>query len=117
MRERLIELLMQKGFGVEGVTIAADHLLANGVILPPCKVGDTVYMPWNFDGADGVAILTVTHIVLDSLHAYIKTDLTSDCDEYLVAYNRGRFSFDEIGKTVFLTREEAEQALKEREHQ
>lgn len=30
-REKLIELLMQKGFGVEGATIAADHLIANGV--------------------------------------------------------------------------------------
>lgn len=30
-RKKLIELLMQKGFGVEGATIAADHLIANGV--------------------------------------------------------------------------------------
>lgn len=30
-REKLIELLMQKGFGEEGATIAADHLIANGV--------------------------------------------------------------------------------------
>ena len=31
MREKLKKLLMQKGFGVEGATIAADHLIANGV--------------------------------------------------------------------------------------
>ena len=50
-RERLIEILL------DGVTFTdeykntarmqaeyvADHLLANGVIVPPCKVGDTVY--------------------------------------------------------------------------
>ena len=33
MREKLIKLLMQKGFGVEGATIAADHLIANGVTI------------------------------------------------------------------------------------
>lgn len=45
-RERLIELLrtvdnmrlMRKGFSE-----CADYLLANGVIVPPCKVGDKVY--------------------------------------------------------------------------
>ena len=38
MREKIIELLMQKGFGVEGATIAADHLIANGVTIPVrCK--------------------------------------------------------------------------------
>lgn len=31
IRNRLIKLLSQKGFGVEGATIAADHLVANGV--------------------------------------------------------------------------------------
>ena len=30
-RKKLIKLLCQKGFGVEGATIAADHLIANGV--------------------------------------------------------------------------------------
>lgn len=32
-RKKLIKLLCQKGFGVEGATIAADHLLANGVMM------------------------------------------------------------------------------------
>lgn len=79
-----------------------------------CAVGDTVYMPWEFDGAKGVAILTVMHIIFDTLHAYIKTDLISDCDEYLAAYNYGKFNFSDFGKTVFLTKEEAEKALAER---
>ena len=26
--------------------LIADHLLANGVIVPPCKVGDTVWIRW-----------------------------------------------------------------------
>ncbi len=31
IRDRLVELLSQKGFGVEGATIAADYLIAHGV--------------------------------------------------------------------------------------
>ena len=31
VRKKLKRLLMQKGFGVEGATIATDHLIANGV--------------------------------------------------------------------------------------
>lgn len=30
-REKIKKLLMEKGFGVEGATIAAEHLIANGV--------------------------------------------------------------------------------------
>lgn len=33
IKEKLISLLMQKGFGLEGATIAADHLIANGVTI------------------------------------------------------------------------------------
>ena len=55
MRDRLIELLMNSpklpitvGGRTNGKTYQtagniADHLLANGVIVPPCRVGDTVY--------------------------------------------------------------------------
>ena len=45
-RERLIELLLEWGNkendGVRAKSIA-DYLLANGVIVPPCKVGDKIY--------------------------------------------------------------------------
>lgn len=50
MKERLIELLitspMLDVIGNEGWEweIAADYLLANGVIVPPCNVGD--YIIW-----------------------------------------------------------------------
>ena len=46
-RDRLIELMQNWGtentdsFPFESV---ADYLLANGVIVPPCKVGDKVYI-------------------------------------------------------------------------
>lgn len=102
-RERLIELLedtlheWECDAQPETLTQIAEHLLENGVIVPPCKVGDTVYQ------IDDVRIYqgTVTEIVLKKLHTICVTDITC---------------FDEraIGKTVFLTREETEKALAER---
>ena len=69
----------------------ADHLLANGVIVPPCKVGDKVYQ---YDTAGDIYESEITQIVYDTKF----------------------IAFDEraIGKTVFLTLEEAENALAER---
>ncbi len=90
----------------------ADSLLANGVIAPPCKVGDTIYMPWKWNDTKGIAVLTVTHIIIDGLKAYIKTDFHTDDEDYYNTYNCGRFNFDEFGKIVFTRIEEAEQALK-----
>lgn len=83
------------------------------IIVPPVKVGDTVYMPWKFDDNKGIAILDVVGISFRNEYGFINTNLLSDCDEYLSRYNYGRFGFSDLGKTVFLTKEEAEAALKE----
>lgn len=78
----------------------------------PCNVGDTVYMPWEWNGTNGIASLEVTHIVIDGLHAYIKTNFHTDDEDYYNAYGCGRFAFDDFGKIVFHTIEEAEKAQK-----
>ena len=118
MRDRLIELLEKaaKEMDCPQMDEVADYLLANGVTVLPCKVGDTVYMPWEWNGTSGVAILTINRIIVDFTHRpYVNTDLFSDDEEYWLAYNCGRFDFNDFGKTVFLTKEEAEKALAERE--
>lgn len=106
MRDRLIELIKnapvwKNGTFNEACELVADHLIENGVILPPCKVGDTVY------SKNGKPY------VVEGIH-----------------YKNGRFMFggsrdgiegmpqkvwfeNEINKTVFLSKEEAEKALKE----
>ena len=81
----------------------------------PCKVGDTVYMPWKWNDRNGIAVLTVTHIIRDRFKKYIKTDFYTDDEDYYNAYNCGNFGFDEVGVIVFTRIEAAEQALKERE--
>jgi hypothetical protein len=120
MRDRLIELLQNFADGtvtgngtiVDGTKVddVADYLLANGVIVPPCKVGDTVYKCLITDDTHEPVIwdITITQISIETgkllNDAYaIGTICKSKSGE--------SFAFDEIGKTVFLAREEAEQAL------
>ena len=101
-RERLIELLEKVKFKpfdacniMHNLNIIADELLANGVIVPPCKVGDVVYSIHNgkvFGGKVIVIYIFESHLAF-------------------AVSGGGYFREDDFGKTVFLTKEEAEQAL------
>lgn len=113
-RERLIDLLNEAEYAylefskmypyTKSLTdFTADYLLSNGVIVPPCKVGDTVYIIPKYDGNPycGVVSDKIQMIGITNRGIHIKT--------------RGKSNFNKtymLGKTVFLTREEAEQALK-----
>lgn len=99
-REKLIEILLkiyEKNahfvfyFTEDEAAMVADNLLANGVSVPSCKVGDNVYQ-------------------LDSAGDIYKSEVTQ------VIYNTKGVAFDErtLGKSVFLTREEAEEDIVER---
>ena len=90
-RERLIDLMVdakrtepETGSFTEYL---ADYLLEHGVIVLPCKVGDTLYCESAIKG----------HIT------YLKAP-----DLEWIFENREIF-----GKEIFLTREEAERALRE----
>ena len=130
MRERLIELMYESNekfsecdcTDKEAVEILADHLLANGVIVPPCKVGDKVY---ELD-------TLVNNDKCENCEFYYEGGMgdypacekgrcgnrTNDCIEIeeVVVTQKALYwwlCMDDFGKTVFLTREEAEKALKE----
>ena len=127
-RDRLIELIGQadkkcadtkqcemcKAFGKGANCVdhnIADYLLANGVIVPPCKVGDTVY----FDavGYHDSAEIDGIHIDAQGMSfTWVQYDVGVDITEL---WDEGDFDIEDIGKTVFLTKEEAERALKESE--
>ena len=100
MRDRLIELIRNSGASFERALPEeiADYLLANGVIVPPCNVGDTVYT------IDVHAIRILERKVT-------KISQNEWGTIYIHCYGIG-YPHTLIGKTVFLTREEAEQALK-----
>ena len=101
-RERLIELIQNavNGCARHWAEIIADYLLANGVIVPPCKVGDMVYEFRCDDPFDDHLKLYVVPSTVSGIAIFTTEDI----------HNMNCF-----GKTVFLTKEEAEEKLKERE--
>lgn len=118
MRDRLIELLKQaekqQSLNVvcgdidslidspKGAEFIADYLLANGVVVPPCKVGDVVYTY----SAKRIKEWKITFVGKNSRNEYKFIAVVGKCEDLLTFWNY------EIGKTVFLTEEEAERALK-----
>ena len=85
---------------------------SENVIELPCKIGDTIYLPWEWNGQKGIACLTVT--VLRCIVGFgwsFGTDFDTDDEDYYEAYNCGSFKLKDFGKIVFLSREEAEKAL------
>ena len=113
-KERLVELLQgwgnKENDGVRAESIA-DYLLENGVVVPPVKVGQKVYDI----SEEFIAPCTVKIIYLadytdrdgnSSYVAEIRFD-KEDCP-----YVAKEIYFTDIGKTVFLTKEQAEKALK-----
>lgn len=112
-RERLIEILSKTIYAKEGVDpaeVVADYLLDNGVIVPPCKVGDKVYFLGICKTAEDFGKVYVGFGEIwsisrdkDGFRFYVSTTGALE-----------RFTDCDFGKTVFLTEEEAEKALKER---
>ena len=115
-RERLIDLIREAkkhtknaNSDLERNMIFADYLLEHGVTVLPCKVGDRVY---EITGRKTVSVYKVRAIRVELFGLFIEWDIV----EGFVWQSLSGINADEIGKTVFLTREEAEQALKEREN-
>ena len=95
MRDRLVELLEQKMHPYLADDIA-DFLLDDGWIRPPCKVGDTVYY------------IAGNKVYKSKCHA-ITLQPTMQIHLYDYDGDNARYST----KSVFLTKEQAEQKLKE----
>lgn len=115
-REELTALIMGgldvafKKTGAVNCSELADYLLEHGVIVPPCKVGDMVY-------AYDVYFYEIHdfRITQKVLYDGAPTIYTGECRNGDVMLSDITFTDSDIGKTVFLTREEAEKALKKRE--
>lgn len=75
----------------------ADHLLANGVIVPPCKVGDVIYVISPLRGLEEKIVTGIEQSSTKILYIRCFGSAYPNCL---------------IGKTVFLSREDAEKALK-----
>lgn len=120
-RERLIKLLkLADDYAAtnlitnydDAIADNADFLLANGVTVPPCKVGDMVYK-------------VVKDMRIKKPYECKVVGFWYSADErcsnvHVVRYVNGEFDcsfslpFDDFGKTIFLTKEEAERELERR---
>ena len=118
MRDRLIEILDNYGDDISFCDVCdrpiedceackneqlAEFLLANGVIVPPCKVGEKIYIH-QFDNKMKKVVVECEIIEHNEAEELFKVKLADGRILTLL--------FQFIGKTVFLAREEAEQKLK-----
>ena len=125
-RDRLIKLIDGFVFGTQiiinnlewnsnTVKELADYLLASGMIVPPCKVGDVVYSYFHrWIEEDGIFPYQTTNITItqNKKGEWTKKYRAMRLIEGKTIDWQLNFSFDDLGKTVFLTREDAENALK-----
>ena len=83
-----------------------DAEAAGRIVVPPCKVGDRLY---EVTGRKTISVYKVRAIRVELFGLFIEWDIV----EGFVWQSLAGINAEEIGKTVFLTREEAEEALKE----
>ena len=106
-RKRLVELFYKANerFTDDDMTeekaieALADHLLDNGIVVPPCRVGDKVWL-----------ISQNGQYVYDTDVVIVYRDIDG---VYFETIQNDVFDDEDINETVFLTREDAEAKLKE----
>ena len=104
MRDRLVELMKEASYYLDVTDVVcnrvADHLIENGVIVPPCKVGQQV---WYLRNKTEIITSKIEKIILKQGGLYIKLS----CNSFYET------SCNSIGKTIFFSVQELEQKLKE----
>lgn len=106
-RERLIELLKQAfynaddNYGIPNIEQVADNLFENGVIVPPVKVGGIVWVIYN----KCVTPANVMAVYVDKSGGMFDLKILT---EGLKSTINKDYTFD----MVYITKEEAEKALK-----
>ena len=120
MKERLIELLSGKSLDTTAdVEYVAEFLLENGIVVPLCDIGTKVYgiydvSKYDYNGKQKQRDCMVTSFgskyrpartTYGLLHNITSLEIREI--EYKKSYN------NLIGKTIFLTRQEAENKINE----
>jgi hypothetical protein len=122
-KKRLVKLIEEAGEGYElrSVVDIADYLLENGVIVPPCQVGDKLY---------AISGNRIEECICDEISICAEFQCDYDCKgcpfyDWKQDFHTGEhscggeygtwfFSLKDFGKTVFLSEAEAKYALKNR---
>jgi hypothetical protein len=92
----------------------ANELLDNGVIVPPCKVGDEVYVINRQGKPQEMKFDSVDLRCTCQREDYCGLGTRCIDKEGNMCQYRFKNDFSDFGKTVFLSREEAKKALKAR---
>lgn len=100
MRERLENVLRNALLGPTESAYLADYLTKHGIIVPHCKVGDTIYRLHPRHN------MVVEWVIIEIIITEDEINYIDDSDNLIKG--------EDIGKTVFLTEEDAEKALAER---
>ena len=112
-RDRLIDLLCTAGWNLfpdsDAIRQVADHLIKSNIALPPVTVGQIVFIIRRpTERPAWIDECIITHMSVQ----YWGSGKAAAFEGYNFAATES-----DIGKTVFFTREEAEQAMKETEWQ
>lgn len=114
MKERLVELVKnahdeQKYLTSDkSINAIADYLLENGVIVLPCKVGDIVYKVYDIESVHRQILELEVLMIEVGIQSKVCLKTTKK-----YRYNFDKATFEDFGKTIFFTREEAQAKLKE----
>jgi hypothetical protein len=114
MKNKLTEIIREvsiskKVYG-QYVEDVAEKLIAEGVILTPCKVGKTLYFLYNRPYADKPDL---TPLIYKTTNWYFNVDKTGIYINTIDIHSFNKEYDYHLGKNVFRTREEAEKALAE----
>lgn len=113
MRDRLIDLIVSADISLYGsdkpyAEVYADFLLANGVIVPPVNIGQPV---WVYNATtNNIYENKVVCIKIMGASKYKNRIVVEYHNQYGESSCR-KFTWAQIGKQVFLTEEEAVNAL------
>jgi hypothetical protein len=120
MRERLFDLIAAEipdDIPVDrlpDVDAIVDRLLAAGIIVPPCKVGDTVWHIRRTPEHMGGSYIVEAKVVCIPIRVYADEVSSDIIIRYTQRNGMPEEASSKLGKYAFFTKEEAEKALSER---
>ncbi len=116
MKERLREMIQSAvgGCAKYWAEVIADKLIDEGVIVPPVKVGQTIYVRTT-DSPTGIEETKISQVIVRFKgNSKMQYSILAPCvyDDW----GKAKWSFcdNNFGTDFFLTREQAEKALAER---
>lgn len=117
VREKLVDIIQNSvgGCARHWAEIIADGLIANGVTVQPVKTGDYVYyIKYGYYRESKHCEVSRPCRVVEVI-SKLKRDSGTVMHGFITD-NGTRYSFNGIGKTVFLSHEEAADALEKRKN-